>query len=164
MPRVLAGCCVPLLGVGPSRRDLLNLSLGAWTRTPPRFSGALARFFPDNIGLTSVYTGSARWNLHHHSNFSDGHRFRGCSHSLMFRLPYLLGLQVAPTSIAPVALQILPVIRFVVSSTSRSANLKHRPRAARPFTPRNGRVVTLHELWYRYIPESSNWYDGTFTR
>jgi len=25
-------------------------------------------------------------------------------------------------------------------------------------------VVTLHELWYRYIPESSNWYDGTFTR
>jgi len=28
--------------------------MGAWTRTPPRFSGALARFFPDNIGLTSV--------------------------------------------------------------------------------------------------------------
>ena len=144
MPRVLAGCCVPLLGVGPSRRYLLNLSLGAWTRTPPRFSGALARFFPDNIGLTSVSTGSARWNLHHHSNFYDGHRFRGCSHSLMFRLPYLLGLQVAPTSRAPVALQ------------------SHR--AARPFTPRNERVVTLHELWYRYIPESSNWYDGTFTR
>ena len=108
VPRVLAGCCVPLLGVGPSRRYLLTLSMGAWTRTPPRFSGALARFFPDNIDLTSVSTGSARWNLHHHSNFYDGHLFRGCSHSLMFRLPYLLGLQVAPTSIAPVALQILP--------------------------------------------------------
>src|SRR5215467_3658226 len=79
--------------------------MGAWTHTLPRFSGALARFFPDNIGLTSVDTGSARWNLHHHSNFYDGHLFRGCSHSLMFRLPYLLGLQVAPTSIAPVALQ-----------------------------------------------------------
>ncbi len=32
------------------------------------------------------------------------------------------------------------------------------------FTPRNGREVTCHELWYRYIPESGNWYDGTFTR
>jgi hypothetical protein len=53
-PRVLAGCCVPLLGVGLSRRYLLNLSMGAWTRTPPRSSGALARFFPDDIGLTSV--------------------------------------------------------------------------------------------------------------
>jgi len=37
-------------------------------------------------------------------------------------------------------------------------------RAAGPFTPRNGREVTLHELWYRYISESSNWYGGTFTR
>ena len=26
--------------------------------------------------------------------------FRGCSHSLMFRLPYLLGHQVAPTAAA----------------------------------------------------------------
>src|SRR4029453_5165014 len=100
VPRVLAGCCVPLLGVGLSRRYLLNLSLGAWTRTPPRSSGALARFFPDDIGLPSVSTGSARRNIHHDSNFYDGHRFRGCSHSLMFRLPYLLGLQVAPTATA----------------------------------------------------------------
>ena len=75
-----------------------------------------------------------------HSNFYDGHHFRGCSHSFMFRLPYLLDLQVAPTSTA----------------------LRHR--AARPFTPRNERAVTLHEPWYRYIPEPSNWYGGTFTR
>ena len=33
-----------------------------------------------------------------HSNFYDGHLFRGCSHSFMFRLPYSLGPQVAPTS------------------------------------------------------------------
>src|SRR5262249_19118890 len=102
------------------------------------------RFFPDTIGLTSISTGSARWTLHHQSNFSAGHRFRGCSHSLMCRLPYVRGLQVAPTSLAPVALQ------------------SHR--AARPFTPRKERVVTLHALWYRSIPESSHWYDGTFTR
>ena len=37
-------------------------------------------------------------------------------------------------------------------------------RAARPFTPRKERVVTLHELWHRYISESSNCYGGTFTR
>ena len=74
--------------------------MGAWTRTPPRSSGARARFFPDDIGLTSVSTGSARRNIHHDSNCYDGHRFRGCSHSLMFRLPYLLGLQVAPTATA----------------------------------------------------------------
>jgi hypothetical protein len=36
-------------------------------------------------------------------------------------------------------------------------------RAAGPFTPRNERVVTLHELWHRYIPEPGNWYGGTFT-
>ena len=65
-----------------------------------------------------------------HSNFYDGHHFRGCSHSFMFRLPYLLDLLVAPTSTA------------------------FRRRAAMPFTPRNGRAVTLHELWYRYIPET----------
>ena len=29
-------------------------------------------------------------------------------------------------------------------------------RAARPFTPRKERVVTLHGLWHRYISESSN--------
>jgi len=74
--------------------------MGAWTRTPPRFSGALARFFPDNIDLTSVSTGSARWNLHHQSNFYDGHLFRGCSHSLMFRPVGLLTTPIAPTAAA----------------------------------------------------------------
>jgi len=100
VPRVFAGCCVPLLEVDLSRCYLLNLYIGAWTRTPPHFPGALARFFPENIGLTLVKRGSARWNAHHNSNFHDGHHFRGCSHSFMFRLPYLLDLQVAPTSTA----------------------------------------------------------------
>ena len=36
--------------------------------------------------------------------------------------------------------------------------------AAGTFTPRNEHVVTQHELWYRYMPESSNWHDGIFTR
>ena len=50
----------PLLGRGPSRCYLLNLSGGAWTRTPSRFCGARARFFPQNLGLTSRARGSAR--------------------------------------------------------------------------------------------------------
>jgi len=32
--QVFAGCCAPLLGVGPSRRYLRNLYIGAWTLTP----------------------------------------------------------------------------------------------------------------------------------
>jgi hypothetical protein len=28
--------------------------------------------------------------------------------------------------------------------------------AVETFTPRNEHAVTLHELWYRYIPESGN--------
>ena len=65
--------------------------------------------------------------------------FRDCSHSLMFKPPCLLGLQVAPTSV-----------------------FFHR--AARPFTPRIPRLVTCPGLWHRYMPESGNWHDGTFTR
>ena len=68
-------------------------------------------------------------------------RFRGCSHSLMFRLPHLLGPQVAPT-----------------------ADSSEVFWAAGPFTPRHERVVTHHGLWYRYVSESGNWHDGTFTR
>jgi hypothetical protein len=57
----------------------------------------------------------------------------------MFKPPCLLGLQVAPTPM-----------------------LFHR--AARPFTPRIPRLVTCPGLWHRYMPESGNWHDGTFTR
>jgi hypothetical protein len=59
----------------------------------------------------------------------------------MFKPPCSLGLQVAPTDV------------------TFSGYM-----AARPFTPRIDHVVTLHELWYRYMPESGNWHDGTFTR
>src|SRR5437660_9384723 len=58
-PCVFAGCRVPLLGGGPSRCYLLNLCGGAWTRTPPRFCGAPARFFPKDRGLTLRPSGSA---------------------------------------------------------------------------------------------------------
>ncbi len=96
-PSVFAGCCEPLLQTGPSRHYLCNLCPGAWTPTRRRSPGALARFFPGDVGLTSQRTGSARqtipaWQL------PQGGLFPGCSHSLMFRLPDSLGLQVAPAA------------------------------------------------------------------
>ena len=116
--RVLAGCCEPLLGDGGSRRYLRSLCVGAWTSTPPRLTGALARFFPVSVGLTSVLTRSARDTLPA-MQLPQGGSFRGCSHSIKFRLPRSLGPPIAPTAVA----------------------LRHR--AAGPFTPRNGPEVSL---------------------
>ena len=114
--KVFADCCQSLLEDGPSRRYLRIPCIGAWTPTPPRPSGAYACFFPECIGLTSRFTSSAREKFPCNAT-STGERFRGCSHSVMFRLPCLLGPPVAPTAVS----------------------LAHR--AAGPFTPRNGRVV-----------------------
>jgi hypothetical protein len=41
--------------------------------------------------------------------------------------------------------------------------MKHQSRAARPFTPRRTRLVTLAEQRYRYVPVSGNWYGWTLT-
>lgn len=58
--RVFAGRRKPRLEEGGSRRYLHNPCIGAWTRTPLRPPGALTRFFPGDIGLTSDLTRSAR--------------------------------------------------------------------------------------------------------
>ena len=57
--RVFAGCYEPLLEVGGSRRYLHSLCIGAWTHTPPPPSGALARCFPEGIGLAIGISRSA---------------------------------------------------------------------------------------------------------
>ena len=116
VPLVFAGCYVPLLEVGPSRRYLHSLCVGAWTLTPRRLFGAVTRFFPKNIGLTLDLRGSARSDSRHNTTLV-AHAFRGCSHFVMFRLPHLLDPQVVPTA----------------GNTSRAAG---------PFTPRNGLGVT----------------------
>lgn len=75
---IFAGCCEPLLHQGPSRHYPLRIcSLHAWTPTPVLFPGARARFFPGNIGLPDIMTGSAP----HPSPLSD------------FRAAHLSGLQ-----------------------------------------------------------------------
>ena len=110
--------CQPLLDDGPSRRYLYNPYMSAWTLTPQCFLGALTRFFPKNIGLTLDLRRSAHQTASA-MQLQQSTLFRGCSHSVMFRLPCLLDPQVAPTAVT-----------------------KHR--AARPFTPRNENVVTQH--------------------
>ena len=99
-----------------------------------------SRFFPKGFGLASDVTGSARQKNNVAMQLQRRGSSRGCSHSFMFRLPYLLDPPVAPTAANP----------------SR--------RAAGPFTPRNAHLVTQHEPWYRYVPESGNWHGGTSTR
>jgi len=116
VPLVFAGCYVPLLGVGLSRRYLRNLCVGAWTLTPRRLFGAITRFFPKSLGLTRVLRGSARSDVAI-IQLQRRTQFRGCSQFVMFRLPHLLDPQVVPTA-------------------------RNTSWAAEPFTPRNGLEVT----------------------
>jgi hypothetical protein len=51
VPRVFAGCCQPRLGRGPSRRYRCESFLTCLDPYPGCSCGALARFFPQDIGL-----------------------------------------------------------------------------------------------------------------
>ena len=105
--KVFAGCCQPLLQDGPSRRYLHSLCKGAWTHTPPRswrsvrldaLAQRLGRFDRRTSASPPGSTSSARETIPA-MQLQQGGGFRGCSHSLMFRLLYSLGPQVAPTAV-----------------------------------------------------------------
>ena len=96
--RVLAGCCHPLLVVGPSRHYPRNPCGGDWTHTPPCPPGALTHFFPGGVGLTLRERRSAHGKTPA-MRLRQGAGFRGCSHSLMFSLPHSLDPPVAPTAV-----------------------------------------------------------------
>ena len=98
--RVFAGCHQSLLGDGPSRHYLCNPCVGAWTHTPPCLPGAIAHCFPGNAGLTPRETRSAHESIPARQ-FPQGAVFRGCSHSIIFRLLRSLGPQAAPTATVP---------------------------------------------------------------
>jgi len=72
----------------------LRRCLDPYPQCPP---GAFARFFPEDNGLTSDVTSSAHQTIPA-MQLQQGGLFRGCSHSLMFRLPRSIGPQVAPTA------------------------------------------------------------------
>jgi hypothetical protein len=101
----------PLLEVGPSRRYLRSLCAGAWTHTPPRScrsvrldalalcSGASIAGHRPHLSLEKFGTRDVPCNA-----TSTGGVFRGCSHSLMFKLPHSLGPPVAPTAVTSTGL------------------------------------------------------------
>ena len=93
---VLAGCCQPLLGTGPSRRYLCRSVPTCLDPYSGCSQGARARCFPQDIGLPRIRIGSALWQFP--AATSAGARYRSCSHSLMFRPTGLLATPVAPTA------------------------------------------------------------------
>ena len=96
--RVFAGCRQSLLGVGPSRRYLCESFPTCLDPYPGCSCGALTRFFPQDFGLPHVRNGSAQC-IFPCKRLLTRTRFRGCSHSLMFRPAGLLATLAAPTMI-----------------------------------------------------------------
>ena len=86
--RVFAGCRQSLLVDAPSRRYLHNLCIGAWTPTPRCSSGALARFFPEDNGLTSKGTRSAHRKYPDNAT-STGNAISGLQSFLYVQAPIL---------------------------------------------------------------------------
>ena len=126
---VFAGYRQSLLRVGPSRRYLCESFPGCLAPYPGCSCGALARSFPQDIGLPDVMTRSALGNTHTMAT-SVWTLFRGCSHSLMFKPADLLATQVAPTAVPLGTGQpwlFLPrLFRFVTSPNSGYANRPSR--------------------------------------
>ena len=85
-----------LLDPGPSRRYLCESFPRCLDPYPGGSFGAFTRFFPKNIGLHRLGSGSALNNSR--TTTSVRSSFRGCNHSLMFRPPGLLATQVVPTA------------------------------------------------------------------
>ena len=96
-PAVFAGCRQSLLTDGPSRYYPCTPCVGAWTHTPPSPVGALALFFPTDIGLASRKTRSANRNYPCPAT-SPGSSFSGLQSFATFRLLRSLGPRIAPTA------------------------------------------------------------------
>lgn len=146
--RVFAGCCEPLLADGSSRRYLCNPCTGAWTRTPPRPTGALARFFPVDDGLTSVLTDSAR-GTSLHCDFSRGYltglqSFTNVQAPMLARPPDRTHRSCAPSQFVPSERRMATFLRaWICFPATPNAVFFLHSWAARPFTPRNACFVTI---------------------
>lgn len=86
-----------LLEVGPSRRYLCESFSTCLDPYPGCLCGVLTRFFPQSFGLPAKHTRSAL-SLIHTIATSVWEKFRGCSHSLMFKPADRLATQIAPAA------------------------------------------------------------------
>jgi hypothetical protein len=94
---VFAGCRQSLLVDGPSRHYPCTPCVGAWTHTPPSQVGALALFFPTDLGLALRETRSAKRNYPCYAT-STGSCLSGLQSFASFRLLRSLGPRIAPTA------------------------------------------------------------------
>ncbi len=126
--QVFAGCDEPLLGVGPSRRYLCDLCIGAWIRTPPRPLGASVRYFPIGIGLSLGSRRSARDNSPQNSFFARAS---------------ISGLQSFAYVQAP-----------ILAWPSGCSDQRSKPPATGPYTPGRTCSVTGYRHRHHYVSES----------
>jgi hypothetical protein len=129
--KVFAGCCQPLLRKGSSQRYLCRPSLRAGTPTPAAPKVLCSRFFPWDIGLPRVNTGSALGFPP--SATSDGGWFWSCSHSFTFRPTGLFASQVAPT--------LTLACRAAEAFTAAHITVGCLPRAAAMLTIQTGQLM-----------------------
>ena len=98
--RVFAGCHQSLLPIGPSRCYLHRSFRRCLDPYPGGFPWCSLPFLPME---TSAFSNLSLDRLSHDSpvkRLPTGPRFRGCSHSFMFRPPRLLVTLVAPTLVS----------------------------------------------------------------
>ncbi len=80
-----------------------------------------------------------------------------------FRIPPQCNFYDVPFSrLQPFRYVQAPILARPPGCTYRSGD--HRPQGSRAVYTTQWTCGYPHELWYRYVPESGNWHDGTFTR
>lgn len=108
LPDIISAICVEVLGPIPRRVRRVRLPISSPATAASRH------------GKHVRHTGEPL-----QGDFHRERSFRGCSHSLMFRLPHLLGLQIAPTAVQGLG--------------GQAVYTTHRPKG---YPPRD--VVSLH--------------------
>src|SRR5262245_47840088 len=81
LPDVVSSICVEVLGPVPRRASAVPLPVTSRRTSASPYMQEVRRAETPAMLATSMTN-----------------RFRGCSHSMMFRLPHLLGPQIAPTA------------------------------------------------------------------
>src|SRR5262245_9927543 len=104
-PDVISSICVEVLGPVPRRAPSVYLPVSSRRTSASPYMQEVWRAGTPAMIATSMTN-----------------RFRGCSHAVMFRLPHLLGPQVAPTAEA-----FSPLGSRAVYTTQRTCGYPSRP-------------------------------------
>jgi hypothetical protein len=94
---VFAGCCKPLLTIGPSQRYLCKSFFGCLTPYPGVFLKCIFSFLPSKLRPSSSVDGVG-FPQYPVQQLQYGKPFRDCRYSLLFKPPNLLTTLVARTN------------------------------------------------------------------